>query len=90
MRIQHVEIGDFRELEAVRIGFSAQKRVFFGANNSGKTSAMLPFGVRECPIISIRSALRFGVGKLYRPRQVRSGCSPSPFLALSHRGRAGA
>lgn len=41
MRIQHVEVGNFRKLKAVRIDFSEQKTVFVGANNSGKTSAMV-------------------------------------------------
>lgn len=41
MHIQHVEIGNFRKLKAVRVDFSEQKTVFVGANNSGKTSAMV-------------------------------------------------
>lgn len=41
MHIQHVEVGNFRKLKAVRIDFSEQKTVFVGANNSGKTSAMV-------------------------------------------------
>lgn len=41
MHIQHVEIGNFRKLKSVRIDFSEQKTVFVGANNSGKTSAMV-------------------------------------------------
>ncbi len=41
MHIQHVEIGNFRKLKAVRIDISEQKTVFVGANNSGKTSAMV-------------------------------------------------
>jgi len=41
MHIQHVEIGNFRKLKAVRIDFSEQKTIFVGANNSGKTSAMV-------------------------------------------------
>lgn len=41
MHIQHVELGNFRKLKAVRIDFSEQKTVFVGANNSGKTSAMV-------------------------------------------------
>ena len=41
MHIEHVEIGNFRKLKAVRIDFSEQKTVFVGANNSGKTSAMV-------------------------------------------------
>lgn len=41
MHIQHVEVGNFRKLAAVRIDFSEQRTVFVGANNSGKTSAMV-------------------------------------------------
>jgi predicted ATP-dependent endonuclease of OLD family len=40
MQIKHVEIGNFRKLQAVRIDFSDETTVFVGANNSGKTSAM--------------------------------------------------
>lgn len=41
MHIQHVEVGNFRKLQAVRIDFSEQTTIFVGANNSGKTSAMV-------------------------------------------------
>ena len=41
MHIQHVEIGNFRKLQAVRVDFAEQTTVFVGANNSGKTSAMV-------------------------------------------------
>ncbi|MDO8310862.1 MAG: AAA family ATPase, partial [Sideroxyarcus sp.] len=41
MHIQHVEVGNFRKLKAVRIDFSKETTVFVGANNSGKTSAMV-------------------------------------------------
>lgn len=41
MRIDLVEIGNFRKLQAVRIGLAKDKTVFVGANNSGKTSAMV-------------------------------------------------
>ncbi|HYC45641.1 MAG TPA: AAA family ATPase [Burkholderiales bacterium] len=40
MHIQHVEIGNFRKLQAVRIDFAEATTIFVGANNSGKTSAM--------------------------------------------------
>lgn len=40
MRISTIEIGNFRKLVAVRIDLAADKTVFVGANNSGKTSAM--------------------------------------------------
>ncbi|GKS77553.1 AAA family ATPase [Acidovorax sp. SUPP950] len=41
MHIQHVEIGNFRKLHAVRVDFAEATTVFVGANNSGKTSAMV-------------------------------------------------
>ncbi|QAY78151.1 AAA family ATPase [Sphingosinicella sp. BN140058] len=41
MHIKHIEISNFRKLRAVRIDLSDEKTVFVGANNSGKTSAMV-------------------------------------------------
>ena len=41
MHIKHIEVGNFRKLKAVRIDFSETTTVFVGANNSGKTSAMV-------------------------------------------------
>jgi len=41
MHICHIEIGNFRKLQAVRIDFSEKTTLFVGANNSGKTSAMV-------------------------------------------------
>ena len=40
MRIEFVEIANFRKLLSTRVGFSPEKTVFVGANNSGKTSAI--------------------------------------------------
>ena len=40
MRIDFVEISNFRRLENVRIDFSEKTTLFVGANNSGKTSAI--------------------------------------------------
>lgn len=40
VRIEFVEIANFRKLLSTRVGLSAEKTVFVGANNSGKTSAM--------------------------------------------------
>jgi predicted ATP-dependent endonuclease of OLD family len=40
MRIEFVEVSNFRKLISTRIGLSAEKTVFVGANNSGKTSAI--------------------------------------------------
>lgn len=41
MHIQHIEVGNFRKLQAVRIDISERTTIFVGANNSGKTSAMM-------------------------------------------------
>lgn len=41
MHIENIEIGNFRKLRSVRIGISEETTVFVGANNSGKTSAMV-------------------------------------------------
>ncbi len=41
MRIEFIEIANFRKLRSTRVGFSKEKTVFVGANNSGKTSAMV-------------------------------------------------
>ena len=41
MRIEFVEIGNFRKLRSAHVGFAKDKTVFVGANNSGKTSAMV-------------------------------------------------
>ncbi len=41
MHIRHVEIGNFRKLKSVRIDFSQKTTLFVGANNSGKTSAVI-------------------------------------------------
>jgi predicted ATP-dependent endonuclease of OLD family len=40
MRLEFVEIKNFRKLQCCRIDLSDNKSVFVGANNSGKTSAM--------------------------------------------------
>jgi predicted ATP-dependent endonuclease of OLD family len=41
MRIDFVEIANFRKLLSTRVGFAPEKTIFVGANNSGKTSAMV-------------------------------------------------
>ncbi len=41
MHIKHVEVANFRKLQSVRIDFAEEKTIFVGANNSGKTSAMV-------------------------------------------------
>lgn len=40
MKIEFVEIQNFRKLKSCRVAFSAKNTIFVGANNSGKTSAM--------------------------------------------------
>lgn len=41
MQIDFIEVSNFRKLLATRIDFSEKTTIFVGANNSGKTSAML-------------------------------------------------
>ena len=41
MKIRHVEIQNFRKLKCIRIDFEDETTVFVGANNSGKTSAII-------------------------------------------------
>jgi predicted ATP-dependent endonuclease of OLD family len=41
MHIELVEIGNFRKLQKVRVDLAEKTTVFVGANNSGKTSAMV-------------------------------------------------
>jgi len=41
MHIEHIEVGNFRKLQSVRVDFAEKTTVFVGANNSGKTSAMV-------------------------------------------------
>lgn len=40
MRIEFIEIANFRKLLSTRVGLSPERTVFVGANNSGKTSAI--------------------------------------------------
>ncbi|KQZ30961.1 AAA family ATPase [Caulobacter sp. Root1472] len=41
MKIDFIEIGNFRKLQSVRIDLAEERTIFVGANNSGKTSAMV-------------------------------------------------
>ncbi len=41
LKISFVEVQNFRKLKSIRIDFDGQTTIFVGANNSGKTSAML-------------------------------------------------
>jgi predicted ATP-dependent endonuclease of OLD family len=43
MRIQYFEIQNFRRLKSVRIDLAEESTIFVGANNSGKTTAMVAF-----------------------------------------------
>lgn len=53
MHIEFVEIGNFRKLLSARVDLSPMTTLFVGANNSGKTSAMLAMRrfltPRRCP-----------------------------------------
>lgn len=41
MKIDFIEIKNFRKLQSCRIDFDKEKTLLVGANNSGKTSAMI-------------------------------------------------
>lgn len=41
MKIRHIEIANFRKLQAVRADLADDTTLLVGANNSGKSSAML-------------------------------------------------
>ena len=43
MRIERIDIRNFRRLEAVRVGIEERETIFVGPNNSGKTSATAVF-----------------------------------------------
>ena len=72
MHIQHIEVGNFRKLKAVRIDFSETSTVFVGANNSGKTSAMVALRVA-----GITTHLGMGRGVLIRLVPKPTICSGS-------------
>jgi predicted ATP-dependent endonuclease of OLD family len=59
MRIAHFEISNFRKLKSVRIDISEETTLFVGANNSGKTSAML--ALRLFLISQDRTGLKFHI-----------------------------
>ncbi|MDB5038093.1 MAG: hypothetical protein JWQ35_1621 [Bacteriovoracaceae bacterium] len=44
MRINFIEIQNFRKLKSVHVELDDETTLFVGANNSGKTSAMLALG----------------------------------------------
>ena len=41
MKIDFIELGNFRKLQSVRLDLADERTIFVGANNSGKTSAMV-------------------------------------------------
>ena len=53
MKLEFVEIKNFRKLKSCRIDFSDKETLFVGANNSGKTSAM------DALILFLKDKLRF-------------------------------
>ena len=73
MKIEIVELGNFRKLQNVRIGISEEKTVFVGANNSGKTSAMV--------------ALRYFLVERERPKFSLNDFTVSHWPAIDEMGR---
>lgn len=59
MKISFVEIQNFRKLKAAHIGFDDQTTLFVGANNSGKTSAMMALRCFLCDTKAHESKLTF-------------------------------
>jgi len=75
MIISHLEIANFRKLLSVRVDLAQQTTVFVGANNSGKTSAMLATGSTSFSPMTSPSATgpalqRSGLTGWQRPRAV--------------------
>ncbi len=56
MKIKFVEISNFRKLKSTHIDFDKKTTIFVGANNSGKTSAMV--ALRYFLLASGKLALR--------------------------------
>ena len=58
MHIKFFEIANFRKLLSIRVDLAAATTLFVGANNSGKTSAMLALrrflSPRRCPLNALR------------------------------------
>ncbi len=57
MRIEFLEIANFRKLLSTRVGLFPKRTTFVGANNSGKTSAMT--ALRYFLVDRERSSFRF-------------------------------
>lgn len=71
MHIEFVEIANFRKLLSARVDLSLQTTLFVGANNSGKTSAMLalrrfltprrcPFEIHDFTLCHLRALVDIG------------------------------
>lgn len=71
MHIEFVEIANFRKLLSARVDLSARTTLFVGANNSGKTSAMLalrrfltprrcPFEIHDFTLCHLRALVDIG------------------------------
>jgi predicted ATP-dependent endonuclease of OLD family len=71
MRIEFVEIANFRKLLSARVDLSPKTTLFVGANNSGKTSAILalrrfltprrcPFEIHDFTLCHVRSLVEIG------------------------------
>ncbi|ODU46586.1 AAA family ATPase [uncultured Aquimonas sp.] len=71
MHIEFVEIANFRKLLSARVDFSPKTTLFVGANNSGKTSAMLalrrfltprrcPFEIHDFTLCHLQALLDIG------------------------------
>lgn len=71
MHIEFVEIANFRKLLSARVDLSPETTLFVGANNSGKTSAMLalrrfltprrcPFEIHDFTLCHLRSLVEIG------------------------------
>lgn len=74
MRIDFVEIANFRKLRSTRVNFAKDKTVFVGANNSGKTSAMV--ALRYFLVSRERASFSFNDFTVsHRPKIIAMGSS---------------
>ena len=88
MRIEFVEIRNFRKLQSIRIEFAPETTLFVGANNSGKTSAIAALGyflVDQSSFttndFTLSNWVRINkIGTDWEAQEGRSG-SPGPCLA---------
>jgi len=98
MRIQDIEIANFRRLRAVRIELADETTLFVGANNSGKTSAMVAlrrflvrgqkFGVHDISLVHWPTIMNIGrqwetdEGSLDASRVLADWATVAPYLDL--------